>query len=197
MRTNAKQAPPGSLASFSWPASITWWRSSSTPSMRRRSAMSDPAVYNDHREAAEAGRRLKELEGPYKLAQEWRQAQADLADARRRSRAGLDGRRVRAGAGAARAGAPAGAGRARPGRLQGRHHRGTPGSRRRRGGALGRRRAAHARALCGAARLPLGGAVLEPERGGRRQGGALCDQGRRRLLDLQVGGRHPPRSARA
>jgi peptide chain release factor 1 len=44
--------------------------------------MSDPAVYNDHREAARAGRRLKELEGPYKLAQEWRQAQADLEDAR-------------------------------------------------------------------------------------------------------------------
>src|SRR5215203_5541072 len=30
--------------------------------------MSDPAVFNDHREAAEVGRRLKELEGPYKLA---------------------------------------------------------------------------------------------------------------------------------
>jgi peptide chain release factor 1 len=40
--------------------------------------MSDPSVYNDHREAAEVGRRLKELEGPYKLAQEWRRAQADL-----------------------------------------------------------------------------------------------------------------------
>ena len=26
--------------------------------------MSDPAVYNDHREAAEVGRRLKQLEGP-------------------------------------------------------------------------------------------------------------------------------------
>ena len=26
--------------------------------------LSDPAVYNDHREAAEVGRRLKELEGP-------------------------------------------------------------------------------------------------------------------------------------
>ena len=35
--------------------------------------MTDPAVYNDHREAAEVGRRLKELEGPYKLAQEWRE----------------------------------------------------------------------------------------------------------------------------
>jgi len=44
--------------------------------------MSDPAVYNDHREAAKAGRRLKELEGPYKLAQEWRRAQADLGDVR-------------------------------------------------------------------------------------------------------------------
>src|SRR6266581_2701074 len=44
--------------------------------------MSDPAVYNDHREAATVGRRLKELEGPYKLAQAWRQAQADLDAAR-------------------------------------------------------------------------------------------------------------------
>ena len=44
--------------------------------------MSDPAVYNDHREAADVGRRLKELEGPYKLAQEWRQVSADLVEAR-------------------------------------------------------------------------------------------------------------------
>jgi peptide chain release factor 1 len=44
--------------------------------------MSDPAVYNDHREAAAAGRRLKELEGPHKLAQEWRQVHADLEEAR-------------------------------------------------------------------------------------------------------------------
>jgi peptide chain release factor 1 len=42
----------------------------------------DPAVYNDHREAAAVGRRLKELEGPYKLAQAWRQARADLDAAR-------------------------------------------------------------------------------------------------------------------
>ena len=40
--------------------------------------MADPAVYNDHREAAEVGKRLKELETPYKLAQEWREARADL-----------------------------------------------------------------------------------------------------------------------
>jgi peptide chain release factor 1 len=44
--------------------------------------MSDPAVYNDHREAAEAGRRLKELEGPHRLAQEWRQVRDDLDAAR-------------------------------------------------------------------------------------------------------------------
>ena len=44
--------------------------------------MSDPAVYNDHREAAETGRRLKELEEPHRLAQEWRSARADLDEAR-------------------------------------------------------------------------------------------------------------------
>ena len=44
--------------------------------------MSDPAVYNDHREAADVGRRLKELEQPYKLAQEWKSARDDLAAAR-------------------------------------------------------------------------------------------------------------------
>src|SRR3954466_1023409 len=44
--------------------------------------LSDPAVYNDHREAAEAGRQRKELEGPYKLAQEWREAHDDLEAAR-------------------------------------------------------------------------------------------------------------------
>jgi peptide chain release factor 1 len=44
--------------------------------------LADPAVYNDHREAAEVGRRLKELEAPYKLAERWRSAFADLAAAR-------------------------------------------------------------------------------------------------------------------
>src|SRR5918912_957286 len=44
--------------------------------------MSDPAVYNDHKEAAAAGRRLKELEGPHRLAQEWRQVHDDLEAAR-------------------------------------------------------------------------------------------------------------------
>jgi len=44
--------------------------------------MSDPAVYNDRREAAEVGRRLKELETTYRLVQEWRAARDDLAAAR-------------------------------------------------------------------------------------------------------------------
>jgi peptide chain release factor 1 len=44
--------------------------------------MSDPAVYNDRREAEDVGRRLKKLEGPYRLAQDWRQAVADLEAAR-------------------------------------------------------------------------------------------------------------------
>ena len=44
--------------------------------------LADPAVYNDRREAEDAGRRLKRLEGPYRLAEAWRQAIADLAAAR-------------------------------------------------------------------------------------------------------------------
>jgi peptide chain release factor 1 len=44
--------------------------------------MSDPNVYNDRRQAADVGRRLKELEEPYRLAEEWRQTRDDLAAAR-------------------------------------------------------------------------------------------------------------------
>ena len=44
--------------------------------------MSDPSVYDDRRQAADAGRRLKELETPKRLAEAWRQAYADLVDAR-------------------------------------------------------------------------------------------------------------------
>ena len=43
-----------------------------------RERLSDPSVYNDHREAADVGRRLKELEKPYKLAQEWRAMKEDV-----------------------------------------------------------------------------------------------------------------------
>ena len=42
--------------------------------------MSDPAVYNDRREAAAAGRKLKELEEPHRLAQEWMQARGIFED---------------------------------------------------------------------------------------------------------------------
>lgn len=44
--------------------------------------MADPAVYNDRVQVAAAGRRLKELEAPHRLADEWRRARADLDDAR-------------------------------------------------------------------------------------------------------------------
>jgi peptide chain release factor 1 len=44
--------------------------------------MSDPTVYNDRRQAADAGRRLKELEAPHRLAQEWLQIREDLVAAR-------------------------------------------------------------------------------------------------------------------
>ncbi|MDX6411733.1 MAG: peptide chain release factor 1, partial [Gaiellaceae bacterium] len=43
--------------------------------------LSDPSVYNDHHRAADIGRAAKELEGPYKLAQEWGALRADLEDA--------------------------------------------------------------------------------------------------------------------
>jgi peptide chain release factor 1 len=44
--------------------------------------MSDPAVFSDRQAAAEAGRRLKELEEPHRLAREWREIQEDLEAAR-------------------------------------------------------------------------------------------------------------------
>ena len=44
--------------------------------------MSDPSVYADHREAAELGRRVKELEPAVRAARDWRQASADLAEAK-------------------------------------------------------------------------------------------------------------------
>jgi peptide chain release factor 1 len=44
--------------------------------------MGESSVYNDHREAAEVGRRLKDLEPAYKLVQELRAARDDLSAAR-------------------------------------------------------------------------------------------------------------------
>jgi peptide chain release factor 1 len=43
---------------------------------------SDPRLYADQREAAEVGRRLKELGAAYEIAEEWRIVRADLTDAR-------------------------------------------------------------------------------------------------------------------
>ena len=43
--------------------------------------MNDPAIYNDHREAAEVGRRAKELQVANELAQQWRKAAEDLVTA--------------------------------------------------------------------------------------------------------------------
>ncbi len=40
--------------------------------------MADPEVFSDRQAGAAAGRRLKELEAPYRLSQEWREAAADV-----------------------------------------------------------------------------------------------------------------------
>ena len=76
--------------------------------------MADPAVYNDHREAADVGRRLKELEQPYKLAQEWKAARDDLEAARERRRPARARPRARGADDAARRGSSARAGPERP-----------------------------------------------------------------------------------
>ena len=44
--------------------------------------MSDPEIFSDRHAAAAAGRRLKELEAPYRLAQAWKDARDDVDDAR-------------------------------------------------------------------------------------------------------------------
>jgi peptide chain release factor 1 len=44
--------------------------------------MADPSVYADHKEAADVGRRLKELEQAHRIAQEWAAARDDLRAAR-------------------------------------------------------------------------------------------------------------------
>ena len=80
----------GLAAAAPWPPSrrADSSRSSSAPTPSRRSGMSDPAVYNDHREAAEVGRRLKELEGAV-------QARAGVAAGARRPRGRARRRRAR------------------------------------------------------------------------------------------------------
>ena len=132
------------------------------------------------------------------------QARRALACRGRRSRRGAhrrrarrDGPRVRGGDRAHRGGAEARARRDRSRRHEGRDRRGAPGRRRRRGRALGRRGHADAAALRRAARLQDRDAVDERERRRRDQGDGVRRQGRRRVLGVQVGGRHAPRAARA
>ena len=86
----------------------------------------------------------------------------------------------------------------RPGRREGRDRRGPAGRRRRRGGALGGRRCADAPALRRAPRLQVGAARgrARTTAAGIKEGG-LRGQGRRRVLGLQVRGRHASRAARA
>ena len=57
--------------------------------------MADPSVYSDHREAADTGRRLKELEPAVRAARDWRSARTDLAEARKTTRALGTGGRAR------------------------------------------------------------------------------------------------------
>ena len=49
--------------------------------LEAQTRMGESSVYNDHREAAEVGRRLKDLEPAYKLIQQLRAARDDLAAA--------------------------------------------------------------------------------------------------------------------
>ena len=121
----------------------------------------------------------------------------DVDGVARRSRAEGARRRVGDAARRDRRGAQARARRERSCRPEGRDRRDPPRSRRRRGGDLGRGRVPHAHPLRGEPRLQDRAALGERERDGRLQGGRLRDQGRRRLLDLQVRGRHAPRPARA
>ena len=115
--------------------------------------MSDPAVYNDHREAAEVGRRLKQLEGPVRARAALAAGAGGPRRGTRRLRARRDGRRLRGRGRTPRRGAQARARGARPRRREGRDRRGAAGGRRRRSGALGGRAAADAAAVRGAARV--------------------------------------------
>ena len=80
-------------------------RSSSAPTPSCRSGSPTRRSTTTTARRPTVGRRLKELEGPYKLAQAWRQAHDDLDAAQRRRRARGDGPRLRGRGRAARGGA--------------------------------------------------------------------------------------------
>ena len=84
-----------------------------------------------------------------------------------------------------------------PADAQGRDRRGPPGRRRRRGGALGGRGAS----ACCTRYAERRGFKIEELSANPNEGGGVKEvdvrgQGRRRVLGLQVGGRHAPRAAR-
>ena len=159
--------------------------------------MSDPEVIADRQRYADAGRAFNQLAPAAKLAEEWRLAVSDAEGARGaagRGRGRRDARRARRRARADRAprgGDPARDGRARPQRRQERDRRDPRRRGRRRGRHLGRRPLPHVPALRRAARLQ------GRDDGGLRRLLHVRDQGRRRVLGLQVRGRHAPRAARA
>ena len=165
--------------------------------------MSDPAVIADRERYAEVGREYRELQPARELAVEYATLKDDLEGRARAARGGrgrgdAQGRRRGAGAaGGAGRGDPPGDGRARPQRRQERDRRDPRRHRRRRGGAVRRRPLQDADPLRRGARLLDRGPLAVGLGDGRLQGRDLRGQGRRRLLGLQVRGRHPPRAAGA
>ena len=155
--------------------------------------MSDPAVYNDHRRAAEAERRLK-ARGPPRLADSGVGAQ------RRRRRARRSSRRSccpssRSGLAVLEDELKLALVEADPADAKDvivEVRQGVGGDE----AALWAADVNGCSALRRAARLPDRGALGQRERRRRRQGGGLRRQGRRRLLGVQVGGRDAPRAAR-
>ena len=167
--------------------------------------MSDPEVIADRERYAEVGREYRELQPAQRLAAEWRDLSDDLEGAARAARRGRRGR------GAAQASS-----RRRPARLEELEEEirlamveRDPNDDKNviveiRAGAGGDEAALFAGDLYKmltryAEERGFATEVLSQSagRGRRLQGGHLRDQGRRRLLGLQVRGRHPPRAAGA
>ena len=166
--------------------------------------MSDPEVIGDRSATRRSGASTASSRQPTTLAGEYRTLNDDLEGARELLAEDGDDAELRkvveeapARLERARRGDPPGDGRARSERRQERPRRDPGRHRRRRGGALRRRPLQDADPLRGGARLRHRGALAVAGRRRRLQGGHLRGQGRRRLLGLQVRGRHPSRPAGA
>ena len=158
----------------------------------------DPAVICDRSRYAEVGREYRRLEQAARLAAEWRRTRDDAAGAQELLAEGGDEAELREMLDAARARQEELEEELRLAMVERDPNDDKDviveiqGGRRRGGGRpLGRRPLPHAHALRGAPRLQGRAA-----RRGRRQV-HLRDQGRRRVLRLQVRGRDAPRPARA